>query len=243
MGKETVKRPAFYAPVGYPAGDLVAILHPPYTAWHLSHVVLGAAIAPAVDGVTLTGTLLAFLFGLGVGAHALDELHGRPLRTTLGRQTLLALGIGGMAAAMAVAVAGAFVISPWVMAWAAAGIALAIGYALEWPRPLHTPLGFGLAWGAFPTLVGYWAQSQTIGSGALLMAAATTLLSMTQRALSTPARNLRRTVDFAEMVLQRRDGTEKWTEGEILETWEVPLKLLTAAVITIALGLLAVRVI
>ena len=45
------------------------------------------------------------------------------------------------------------------------------------------------------------------------------------------------------MVLQRRDGTEKWTEGEILETWEVPLKLLTAAVITIALGLLAVRVI
>ena len=237
-----MKRPAFYAPVGSPSGDLVAILHPPYTAWHLSHVVLGAAIAPVVDGVILAGTLLAFLFGLGVGAHALDELHGRPLRTKLGRQTLLALGIGGMAAAMAVAVAGAVVISPWVIAWAAAGIALAVGYALERPRPLHTPLGFGLAWGAFPTLVGYWAQAQTVGSGALLMATATTLLSMTQRALSTPARNLRRTVDFAEMVLERRDGTERWTEGEILKTWEVPLKLLTAAVIIFALGLLAVRV-
>lgn len=237
-----MKRPAFYAPVGSPAGDLVAILHPPYTAWHLSHVALGAAVAPVVDGVVLAGTLLAFLFGLGIGAHALDELHGRPLRTSLGTRTLLALGIAGMAAAMAVAVAGVFAISPWVIAWAIAGIALAVGYAFERPRPLHTPLGFGLAWGAFPTLVGYWAQTQTIGSGALLMAAATTLLSMTQRALSTPARNLRRTVDFAEMVLERRDATERWTEGEILKTWEVPLKLLTAAVITFALGLLALRV-
>lgn len=237
-----MKRPAFYAPVGSPAGDLVAILHPPYTAWHLSHVALGAAVAPVVDGVVLAGTLLAFLFGLGIGAHALDELHGRPLRTSLGTRTLLALGIAGMAAAMAVAVAGVFAISPWVIAWAIAGIALAVGYAFERPRPLHTPLGFGLAWGAFPTLVGYWAQAQTIGSGALLMAAATTLLSMTQRALSTPARNLRRTVDFAEMVLERRDATERWTEGEILKTWEVPLKLLTAAVITFALGLLALRV-
>jgi hypothetical protein len=237
-----MKRPAFYAPVGSPAGDLVAILHPPYTAWHLSHVALGAAVAPVVDGVVLAGTLLAFLFGLGIGAHALDELHGRPLRTSLGTRTLLALGIAGMAAAMAVAVAGVFAISPWVIAWAIAGVALAVGYAFERPRPLHTPLGFGLAWGAFPTLVGYWAQTQTIGSGALLMAAATTLLSMTQRALSTPARNLRRTVDFAEMVLERRDATERWTEGEILKTWEVPLKLLTAAVITFALGLLALRV-
>jgi hypothetical protein len=241
VGAKTVKRPAFYAPVGSPTGDLVAILHPPYTAWHLAHVVLGAAIAPVIDGLILTGTLLAFLLGLGVGAHALDELHGRPLRTSLGSRTLLALGIGGMAAAMAVAVAGIFVISPWVIAWAIAGIALAVGYAFERPRPLHTPLGFGLAWGAFPTLVGYWAQSRAIALPALLMAAATTLLSMTQRALSTPARNLRRTVEFAELVLERRDATERWTEGEILDTWEVPLKLLTAAVIAFAVGLLAVR--
>ena len=236
-----VKRPAFYAPVGSRTGDLVAILHPPYTAWHLSHVLLGAAIAPALNGMVLAGTLLAFLFGLGVGAHALDELHGRPLRTSLSRRSLLALGIGGMVAALAIAIAGAFVISPWVIAWAAAGIALAVGYALERPRPLHTMLGFGLAWGAFPTLVGYWAQAQSVALPALLMAAATTLLSMTQRALSTPARNLRRTVDFAEMVLERQNTTERWSEGEILKTWEAPLKLLTAAVIVFALGLLAVR--
>jgi hypothetical protein len=237
-----MKRPAFYAPVGSKAGDLVAILHPPYTAWHLSHVVLGASIAPVFDGATLAGTLLAFLFGLGVGAHALDELHGHPLRTSLGRSTLLGLGVAGMVGAMAVAIAGAVVISPWVLGWAAAGIALAVGYALERPRPLHTPLGFALAWGAFPTLVGYWAQTRTIALPALLMAGATTLLSMAQRALSTPARHLRRTVDFAEMVLERPEATERWDEGEILRTWEIPLKLLAAAVVVLALGLLAVRV-
>lgn len=236
-----MKRPAFYAPVGSKTGDLVAILHPPYTAWHLSHVVLGASIAPVFDGEILAGTLLAFFFGLGIGAHALDELHGRPLRTSLGRTTLTGLGITGMVGALAVAIVGAFVVSPWVLGWAAVGIALAVGYALERPRPLHTQLGFALAWGAFPTLVGYWAQTRTVALPAVLMAAATTLLSMAQRALSTPARNLRRTVDFAAMVLERPDSTERWDEGTILGTWETPLKLLTAAVIVLALGLLAVR--
>jgi hypothetical protein len=241
VGAKAVKRPAFYAPVGSKTGDLVAILHPPYTAWHLSHVVLGASIAPVFDGAILAGTLLAFFFGLGIGAHALDELHGHPLRTSLGRATLTALGVTGMAGALAVAIAGAFVVSPWVLVWAAVGVALAVGYALERPRPLHTQLGFALAWGAFPTLVGYWAQTRSIALPALLMAAATTFLSMTQRALSTPARNLRRTVDFAEMVLERQEATERWDEGEILQTWETPLKLLTGAVVILALGLLTVR--
>jgi hypothetical protein len=241
VGAEAVKRPAFYAPVGSKTGDLVAILHPPYTAWHLSHVVLGASIAPVFNGEILAGTLLAFFFGLGIGAHALDELHGRPLRTSLGRATLTGLAITGMVGALAVAIAGAFVVSPWVLGWAAVGIALAVGYALERPRPLHTQLGFALAWGAFPTLVGYWAQTRTVALPAVLMAATTTLLSMAQRALSTPARNIRRTVDFATMVLERPDSTERWDEGAILRTWETPLKLLTAAVIVLALGLLAVR--
>lgn len=236
-----MKRPAFYAPVGSRTGDLVAILHPPYTAWHLSHVILGAVLAPELDGSILTGTLLAFLFGLGIGAHAFDELHGRPLRTSLGRPLLVGLGIFGMLGALTTAVAGAVIVSPWVLLWAVAGMALAVGYAFERPKPLHTPLGFALAWGAFPTLVGYWAQTQTIGLAALLMATATTLLSMAQRALSTPARNIRRTVDFAQMRLQRSDSTETWDEAQILDTWERPLKLLAATVVALAVGLLAAR--
>ena len=37
-------RRAFYAPCGSWGADLIAVLHPPYTAWHLSYVVIGAAL-------------------------------------------------------------------------------------------------------------------------------------------------------------------------------------------------------
>src|SRR5262249_47824763 len=53
----TVERPAFYAlrPGGW--RDLVTVLHPPYTAWHLSYVALGAAAAPAVHADRLGAAL------------------------------------------------------------------------------------------------------------------------------------------------------------------------------------------
>jgi hypothetical protein len=42
-------RPAYYA--ASPGGwrDWWTLLHPPYTAWHLSYVVIGAALAPRVS--------------------------------------------------------------------------------------------------------------------------------------------------------------------------------------------------
>ena len=46
--RRELSRPAFYA---LPSGgwrDLVTILHPPYTLWHLSYVALGAAAAPTL---------------------------------------------------------------------------------------------------------------------------------------------------------------------------------------------------
>jgi hypothetical protein len=58
--------------------DLVTILHPPYTAWHLSYVAIGAAIAPTFVLWRLAVALGAFLLALGVACHALDELEGRP---------------------------------------------------------------------------------------------------------------------------------------------------------------------
>ena len=70
-------RPAFYAlrPGGW--RDYVTLLHPPYTAWHLSYVVVGGCLAAEVDWWTLGLTVLAFALAMGVGAHALDELDGR----------------------------------------------------------------------------------------------------------------------------------------------------------------------
>lgn len=227
--------PAFYARTGTHVGDLITLLHIPYTIWHLSYVVIGAALAPSVDWLILVGTVVAFAFGLGIGAHALDELHDRPLSTGLSELTLRVLGWGGLAVGGAVAVIAAFAISPLALAWGAAGVALAAAYALERPHWVHSTLGFGLAWGAFPVLVGYWGQAEALSLAALTVAAAATVLSMVQRTLSTPARHVRRETDAASASI----GEGSWDTSKLLETWERPLQLLVVAHVLLAIGLLA----
>jgi hypothetical protein len=228
------RRPAFYAPTGSVTGDVVSLLHVPYTIWHLSYVPIGAALAPDLDWLVLGGTLTAFAIGLGIGAHALDEVKGRPLGTGLSDRVLWAMGLGAMGVSLAIAIVGAFVVSPWVILWAIVGILLAVGYALEWPV-LHTDLGFGLAWGSFPLLVGFWAQTQTLTPAVLAMAVMACLLSLAQRALSTPARFVRRKTEEASAVF---DEDRAWDRRELLATWERPLRLLTWTIVALAVGLL-----
>jgi hypothetical protein len=203
----------------------VTVLHLPYTVWHLSYVVIGAALAPRIDAMRLAGTLAAFVFGLGIGAHALDEVHDRPLGTALSDRALWVLGVGGLVVAAAVAAAGAVVISPWVLVWAAVGVTLALAYSLEWSPLIHNDLGFALAWGAFPTLVGFWAQTEEMTWAPLAMAAATTTLSAVQRSLSNSAKEIRR-------------GPQP-SEAPELARWETPLRYLSVGVPLIALALLA----
>ncbi len=227
-------RPAFYARPGNRLGDFVTLLHLPYTIWHLSYVAIGAAIASRIDAPRLAGTILAFAFGLGLGAHALDELHDRPLSTRLSPATLRILGWGGLGAGGAIAIAAALVIAPLALAWGAAGVLLAAGYALQWSRWLHSTVGFAVAWGAFPVLVGYWSQTESLSPAAAAVAAAATVLSMSQRALSTPARHVRRKV----MNATANVGEARWDRSKLLATWERPLQLLAVAHILLAVGLL-----
>lgn len=232
------RRPSFYARRGGRVADVVTLLHVPYTLWHLSYVVIGASLAPRLDPVVLGGTLLAFALGLGVGAHALDEVLDRPLGTGLSDRALWILGWGGLALGGAVAVAGAVVISPVVLLWGAAGVLLAAGYSLEWWPWVHSSIGFGLAWGAFPVLVGYWAQAETLSVAAVLVAAAAAVLAMAQRALSTPARRVRRGDGASQAVV---DGSD-WDEAGLVASWERPLRLLVWAHVLLAAGLAAVAV-
>lgn len=234
----TRPQPAFYARTGTRGGDLVALIHLPYTLWHLSYVAIGAALAPRIDGWLLVGTLLAFTFGLGIGAHALDELHGRPLSTNLSSTTLLILGWGGLAAGGAMAIAASIVISPAVLGWGVLGIAFAAAYALECPGWMHSASGFAIAWGAFPVLVGYWAQTESLSVAVLAVAAAAMVLSLVQRSLSTSARYVRRNAPDASVHV----GEERWDRAALLATWERPLQLLAAAHVLLGLGLLLTHV-
>lgn len=230
----TTPRPAFYARTGGPLADFVTLLHLPYTMWHLSYVAIGAALATEVDAQRLLGTLIAFAVGLGVGAHALDELHDRPLSTALSATSLRFLGWGGLAVAATMALVGSYVISPVSLVWGVAGVLLAAAYTLEWSAWLHSTAGFAISWGAFPVLVGYWAQTESISVGAVVVAGAAAILSMAQRALSTPARHLRRNAAEANAAASDQD----WDQSNLLSTWERPLQLLALAHVVLAVGLL-----
>jgi len=237
-------RPAFYAltPGGW--RDYVTLLHPPYTLWHLSYVVIGAALAPHFDAGLLGWTLLAFFLALGVGAHALDELNGRPLETRIPRRVLIVLAIASTAGAAAIGVAIAIERDLWLLAFVAAGCALVVAYNLElFGGALHSDLWFALGWGAFPVLTAYFASAHTLRGEALLAAAFAALYSAAQRSLSTPVRDVRRRVRTVTGSIERVDGSVEAIEpGTLVRGPERALILLNAAVVALALALVVLRV-
>jgi len=242
-GPRELDRPAFYALRSGGWRDLVTLLHPPYTAWHLSYVALGAAAAPRLYAYRLGAALAAFLLAVGVSAHALDELHGRPLRTTLSRGLLIALAGASLAGAVAIGVIGALVVSPLLAGLVILGALLVPAYNLELGGGrVHNDTWFALAWGAFPAFTGYFVNALTVRPSGVLVAAACFLLSVAQRRLSTPARELRRrTARVAgEQVLG--DGTVVALTPERLSApLEGALSALWLSLVLLAAGLVAVR--
>jgi hypothetical protein len=241
---EDERRPAFYA--ASPGGwrDWWTILHPPYTAWHLSYVVIGAGLAPHTDATRLLATLLAFFFAVGVAAHALDEVHGHPLRTRIPDRVLWLAGGAGLVAAVALGLAGVPRVGTGLLAFIVTGPILVAGYNLELlGGRLHSDAGFAASWGAFPALTGYFAQAERLDFVALLAAACAFGLSYAQRSLSTPARLMRRRVTGVEGSLTMEDGTVQALDGRVLlEPLERALQALSWSMVALALALAFARV-
>jgi hypothetical protein len=236
-------RPAFYAlrPGGW--RDYVTLLHPPYTAWHLSYVAIGAAAAPHLDGGRLGASVVAFFFAVGLSAHALDELSGRPLATRIPSRVLWTIALAGLAGAVALGILGAVKISPWLLAFVVFGAFIVPAYNLGLAGGrFHSDAWFALSWGAFPALTGYFAQAETIRWPAMLVSAACLVLSVVQRRLSTPVRSLRRRVASLEGRMRLRDGTEvEVTEAMFRAAPEAALRAMAVALSLLAAGLVAAR--
>jgi len=236
-------RPAFYAMRSGGWRDLVTLLHPPYTAWHLSYVALGAAVAPHLYPERLIATLAAFGLAVGVSAHALDELNGRPLRTKLTTTTLRALAVISLVAAIGIGVAGVILVSPLLAPLVLVGGFLVPAYNLELVGGrFHTDTWFAVAWGGFPAFTGYFVNALTIGPAGLLVTAACCLLSLAQRRLSTPARELRRRTATVSGTQTLTDGTEiDLDRARLAEPLEGALSVLWIAVVLLAAGLVVMR--
>jgi len=225
-------RPAFYAMRQGGWRDYVTLLHPPYTLWHLSYVAVGAALAPRMDWALLGWTTLAFFLAMGVGAHALDELQGRPLQTLIPARTLAALAAVSIGAACAIGCVIAARQTLWLLVFVAAGGFIVVAYNLElFGGAFHGGLWFPAAWGAFPVLTAYFAAAHTIRGAAVAAAAYAFALSWVQRTLSTPVRAVRRSPASAVTEAERA----------IAPAAERTLKVLAAAAVLIAAALLLAR--
>jgi hypothetical protein len=237
------RRPAFYAARTGRWRDWWTLLHPPYTAWHLSYVVIGASLAPHVNGTRLLATLLAFFAAVGVSAHALDELHGRPLRTGIPGAALVAATVTGLAVAVLLGVAGLTRVGLVLVPFIVAGPLLVVAYNAElFGGVVHTDAGFAAAWGVFPLLTAYVAQASALSVAAVLGAGAAFALSYAQRSLSTPARLLRRRVAHVSGSMTMSDGSIRHLDDSVLRApLEQALRAMSWGLVALAAGLAVAR--
>jgi hypothetical protein len=222
LGTQEV-RPAFYALGGGGWREYVTLLHPPYTLWHLSYVAVGAGLAPHFHLDRMLWALLSFFLAMGIAAHALDELKGRPLRTRIPSSILVSVAALSVLGACAIGIGAARAWGWWLLVFVMVGAAAVPLYNLE--LALHNDWGFALTWGAFPALTGYLVEAQTLRVEGVAAAGYAFALSLAQRTLSTPVRQAR-----------RERGT---TAG--VKPLERTLRLLTWASVVLAVALVAAR--
>jgi len=217
-------RPAFYALARGGWRDYVTLLHPPYTLWHLSYVAVGAGLASPFSWTRCAAALAAFALGMGVGAHALDELRGHPLQTRIPDRTLWSLAVVGIAAATALGIYACVAWTWWLTPFVVAGAFIVVAYNLElFGGAFHSTLWFALAWGALPALSAYVVQAETVRVEAVAAALYAALLSYAQRVLSTQVRAARR------------------QEGTVLAELEIALMVLAAAAVALGTALLVLH--
>ena len=248
MPEEGLERPAFYAMRRGGWRDLVTVLHPPYTAWNLANVCFGAAAASQIHTDRFVSTLAAFLLAVGIGAHTLDELNGRPLNTQLSDRTLIALAVGSLTGAVAIGIAGCVLISATLIPFVLAGAFIAVAYNLElFGGRFHTDFWLAAAWGGFPALTSWWVNTLSFGSAKTVVAGALVTagcfgLTTVQRRLSTPVRRLRRKTVSVSGEQRLADGTViPLTASELAGPLDGSLRSLSWAVVALSIGLVVIR--
>lgn len=207
------------------------MLHPPYTIWHLSYIVLGISLAPSIHVDRSIATILAFFLGLGVGAHSLDETMGNPLQTRLSKTSLYLIGFSSLGIAIGIGLYYAISLSLLLLPIVAAETFFAVSYNLEmFGKKFHNSWVFSLSWGVIPLITGYFVNAMTLTPGIILVSIAAGLLTYVQRILSTPARYVRR------RLLVNESSQDK--ASELLVVSERALKALNLMILVLAFALL-----
>jgi hypothetical protein len=187
--------------------------------------------------------VLAFFLALGIAAHALDELNGRPLQTKIPTGVLVALAVLSLGGAVGIGIAVAVEHNLWLLPFVAFGGFIVCAYNLElFGGAFHNGWWLALAWGGFPIVTAYFAAADTIRAEAVLAALFGALLIGAQRTLSTPVRDVRRRTVSVTGTIEKTDGTRVPIDAATLTApAETALRFMAAAVVALAAAMVALR--
>ncbi|HZW57759.1 MAG TPA: hypothetical protein VFF30_15835 [Nitrososphaerales archaeon] len=199
-------------------------------------------MAPTIYVERSIAVLIAFFLGLGVGAHALDETMGNPLRTRLSTRSLYALGATALSFAVVIGLYYSITLSPLLLPIIFAELFFAIAYNLEiLEKKFHSAIVFSLSWGVIPFFTGYFVNALSISLPVILMSAVIGILTIVQRTLSTQARYIRRKVPTIERVHLQDGSTVQINSADLAQPAEIALKGLTVVVFLLAAALVLLR--
>jgi hypothetical protein len=222
----------YFVASGTKLADVYNILHLPYTAMVLGFVLAGAATAPQLHADRIAGALLAYFIGLGIGAHALDQLEpgGSSYVRRLSRSELEALAVFGLGGAAAVGLYFAFTVTVWLVPFIAAGLFFAVAYPLPsrvGGRLFHNEPGFSFSWGFLPFVTSYFVNSVSLTPFAVVGGLVAALAAAVEIRLSRRARNARKDgIPAAEY-----EGPERGLKVLVASTCCVAILLMVARVV------------
>ncbi len=222
--------------------DFVNLLHPPYTLWHLSYVIIGIAMSPVIYFDRSVAVLVAYFLGLGLGAHALDETMGNPLQTRMSKTKLYFVGFVSLSAAMLIGFYYVVELSILILPFVGIESFFAVAYNLEvFEKRFHTDIVFAASWGSIPFLTGYFVNSLSFSIPSLVMAIAIGLLTYVQRTLSTQARLFRRKMNSVESINLTTGERIPMSSNQLISPAEKSLKALTITIFAISIALILAR--
>jgi hypothetical protein len=216
----------------------------------LSYVVIGAALSPTIYPTRLILTLLAYFLGLGLSAHALNEIHARHWGTALGKGELEMLFIVPLIGGLAVGAYGVAVLRE-VSGGPLAPVVLSVFIGLETfflvgyntnilGGRLHATTSFAFSWAALPVLISYYVNALTLTPAVILMALTMATTAGIEINLSRWCKDFRRGSSVVE--IRFADNTNRRTStAELIANPERSLKLIVATVDILGVALITYR--
>lgn len=208
----------WYATEGSKLAEFWTILHLPYTFMSLSFLAIGFGIAGVQRWDVFAWIMIAYFLGLGIAAHAFDQLPGQGSSYVkyLTPWELTALGVAAVSSAVIIGITWMYKLSAWHLSWI---IVLQTFFVFSYPLSktlrgyFHTDFWFAISFGFVPVMAGYYINTLTFNTEFIPWAIVAALISGIEITLSRYVRKWRHNVYLLQ-------------EPSVIEKPELALKLL-----------------